>query len=550
MKRLIALFLACITVAAFAHDRKMFAYSQSLETFSGVLKELNTHYVDTIDIDKATHIGISAMLSQLDPYTVYFTEQEAKQFEEQSSGEYAGVGCTIMQREDGVYISEPFENTPAQECDIRAGDKIVMIDSDTVLNMKSDEVSNRMRGLPNTSLRMLLQRHGCDSLIDVNITRRIIQRNPVVYYGTLCDSVGYILLETFSQQAAEEVRKAFISLRENHDISALILDLRGNGGGLLHEAVEIISMFVPRGTSVLELRSKIKKDNYTYKTNQEPIDIDIPLCILTDEYTASASEVVAGALQDLDRAVILGERSFGKGLVQQVHSLPYNQQIKITVSYYYIPSGRSIQAIDYNHRNNDGRAIRIPDSLTNEYKTAGGRIVRDGGGITPDITIKSDTISNLHYYLFTGHHIFDYATQYVTRHDTIASAHEFTLSDADYEDFKKFVQQRNFKYDKMSSKVLDDLRKAMTFEGYIDSTSTQLIDSLSQLLEHNVNKDLDTFRPEIERSITQEIAQRYYFQQGNIIIGLRNEPVTTAAIEILLSPQDYNRILSAKKEDK
>lgn len=547
MKRLVALLLVGVTILAYANDRKMFAYSQSIETFSSILKELNIHYVDSIDIDKATHTGISAMLAELDPYTIYFNEQEAKQFEEQSSGEYAGVGCTIMQREDGVYISEPFENTPAQESNIRAGDKIVMIDNDTVLNMKSDEVSNRMRGLPNTSLRMVLQRQGCDSLINVNITRRIIQRNPVVYYGTLCDSIGYILLETFSQQAADEVRKAFISLREEHNITALILDLRGNGGGLVHEAIEIISMFVPRGTSVLELRSKIKQDNYTYKTEHQPIDTDIPLAILTDEYTASASEVVAGALQDLDRAIIVGERSFGKGLVQQIYPLPYDRKIKVTISYYYIPSGRSIQAIDYTSRNNNGRAIRIPDSLTNEFTTLGGRIVRDGGGITPDITIKADTMSNLHYYLFTGHHIFDFATQYAAKHDTIAPAHEFALTDADYNDFKEFIQNRDFKYDKMSGKILDDLRNAMTFEGYMDETSTQLINNLSQLLEHNINRDLDTFRREIERSLTQEIVQRYYYQRGNVIIGLRNEPVTDAAIKILLSPQAYQEILSPKK---
>ncbi len=547
MKRLVALLLVGVTILAYANDRKMFAYSQSIETFSSILKELNIHYVDSIDIDKATHTGISAMLAQLDPYTIYFNEQEAKQFEEQSSGEYAGVGCTIMQREDGVYISEPFENTPAQESNIRAGDKIVMIDNDTVLNMKSDEVSNRMRGLPNTSLRMVLQRQGCDSLINVNITRRIIQRNPVVYYGTLCDSIGYILLETFSQQAADEVRKAFISLREEHNITALIFDLRGNGGGLVHEAIEIISMFVPRGTSVLELRSKIKQDNYTYKTEHQPIDTDIPLAILTDEYTASASEVVAGALQDLDRAIIVGERSFGKGLVQQIYPLPYDRKIKVTISYYYIPSGRSIQAIDYTSRNNNGRAIRIPDSLTNEFTTLGGRIMRDGGGITPDITIKADTMSNLHYYLFTGHHIFDFATQYAAKHDTIAPAHEFVLTDADYNDFKEFIQNRDFKYDKMSGKILDDLRNAMTFEGYMDETSTQLINNLSQLLEHNINRDLDTFRREIERSLTQEIVQRYYYQRGNVIIGLRNEPVTDAAIKILLSPQAYQEILSPKK---
>ena len=548
MKRFIIIALACSCMAAFAsNDSRMFSYTRNMETFSSILKELNTHYVDTIDIDKAAQAGISAMLAQLDPYTIYFTEEEAKEFEEQNSGEYAGVGCTIVQRDSAVYISEPFENTPAQEAGIKAGDKIVMIDNDTVLNMKSDEVSRRMRGLPNTSLRMLLERVGCDAPIEVNVTRRIIQQNPVPYYGVLSDSVGYILLETFSQQAADEVRKAFMTLRKENHIKALILDLRGNGGGLVSEAVEIINMFVPRGITVLEARSKTSERNQVYKTNKEPIDTQIPLAVLINGYTASASEVLAGTLQDLDRAVIMGERSFGKGLIQQVFSLPYNRQLKVTVSYYYIPSGRSIQAIDYARRDKDGKAIRVPDSLTNEFTTAGGRIVRDGGGITPDIEVKSDTMSNLHYYLFAGHHLFDYATKYATEHETIAPAHTFHLTDSDYQDFKEFLQQRDFKYDKMSSKILEDLRKMMTFEGYIDPNSTQLLDSLSQQLQHNVNKDLDTFRKEIELSLTQEIAQRYYFQRGNIIVGLRNEPVTTAAIELLLSPEEYRKILSPSK---
>ena len=548
MKRLIFIALTCVCLVAYAsNDNKMFSYTQNVETFATILKELNTHYVDTINIDDAAKIGISAMLAQLDPYTIYFTEEEAKKFEEQNSGEYAGVGCTIMQCDSGVCISEPFENTPAHEAGIKAGDKIVMVDNDTVLNMKSDEVSRRMRGLPNTTLRMLLEREGCDTLINVNITRRIIQQNPVSYYGTLSDSIGYILLETFSQQAADEVRKAFISLRQDHNIKALILDLRGNGGGLVSEAVEIINMFVPRGITVLEARNKKGDKKQVYKTNKEPLDTTIPLAVLINEYTASASEVLAGTLQDLDRAVILGERSFGKGLIQQVFSLPYNRQVKVTISYYYIPSGRSIQAIDYARRDNEGKAMRVPDSLTNEFKTAAGRIVRDGGGITPDIEIKSDTMSNLHYYLFAGNHIFDYATHYAAVHDSIAPAHEFYLTDNDYDAFKAFLQQRNFKYDKMSSKMLDELRKMMTFEGYIDPHSTQLLDSLSQQLQHNINKDLDTFRKEIELSLTQEIAQRYYFQRGNIIVGLRNEPVTTAAIELLQSIDKYNKMLSPIK---
>ena len=549
MKRITILILCIVAMChAKANEKNLFSYTQNLEVFSDVLKNLNIYYVDTLDIDKSVKHGISAMLSTLDPYTIYFTEEEAKQFAEQNTGEYAGVGCTIMQRDSAVYVSEPFDNTPAQEVGLRAGDKIVMIDNDTVVGWKSDEVSKRMRGLPNTNLRMVVERPGNNTPIEVNITRRIIQRNPVVYYGTIANGVGYIMLETFSEKAADEVRKAFIDLKNNHGITSLILDLRDNGGGLVNEAVKILNLFVPRGTTVLESRGKIENSNHIYKTEKEPLDTKIPLAVLINGYTASASEVVAGALQDLDRAVILGDRSFGKGLIQQVFPLPYNRQLKVTVSYYYIPSGRSIQAIDYSKRDADGRVARMPDSLTNEFSTAAGRIVRDGGGITPDITVKADTMSHLHYYLYTGHHIFDFATDYAARHASIAPAVDFYLTDADYDEFKQFIQSRDFKYDKMSSKRLEELRESMTFEGYMDEQTTQLIKSIEERLQHNVNKDLDTFRREIELSLTQEIATRYYYQQGAIIVGLRGEPVTQRAIEILQSPQQYNEILSAEKK--
>ena len=549
MKRfVISLFIAvALTAMADKNERQMFSYSQNVEVFSDVLKRLSIHYVDTLDIDKSVKYGIGAMLSTLDPYTVYFTEEEAKEFAEQSTGEYAGVGCTIVQRDSAVYVSEPFEDTPAYEVGLRAGDKIVMIDNDTVLAWKSDDVSKRMRGLPNTSLRMVIERTGVDSLIEVNIMRRIITRNPVVHYGTVADGVGYILLETFSDKAADEVRKAFIELKEKNHITSLILDLRDNGGGLVGEAVDILSMFVPRGTTVLESRGKDADGNHVYKTNREPIDTQIPLVVLINGYTASSSEVVAGALQDLDRAVVVGERSYGKGLIQQVFPLPYNRTIKVTVSYYYIPSGRSIQAIDYTKRDADGRVARVPDSLTNEFKTAGGRIVRDGGGITPDIAIKPDTMSHLHYYLYMGHHIFDYATRYVSNHDTIAPAADFSLTDADYEAFKDFVEQRDFKYDKMSSKRLEELREAMTFEGYMDENAKHLIEQLEQSLQHNVRQDLDTFRKEIELSLAQEIVRRYYYQRGAIEVSLRGDTTIKGAVDLLQSPMQYKDILSPKK---
>lgn len=549
MKRfVISLFIAvALTAMADKNERQMFSYSQNVEVFSDVLKRLSIHYVDTLDIDKSVKYGIGAMLSTLDPYTVYFTEEEAKEFAEQSTGEYAGVGCTIVQRDSAVYVSEPFEDTPAYEVGLRAGDKIVMIDNDTVLAWKSDDVSKRMRGLPNTSLRMVIERTGVDSLIEVNIMRRIITRNPVVHYGTVADGVGYILLETFSDKAADEVRKAFIELKEKNHITSLILDLRDNGGGLVGEAVDILSMFVPRGTTVLESRGKDADGNHVYKTNREPIDTQIPLVVLINGYTASSSEVVAGALQDLDRAVVVGERSYGKGLIQQVFPLPYNRTIKVTVSYYYIPSGRSIQAIDYTKRDADGRVARVPDSLTNEFTTAGGRIVRDGGGITPDIAIKPDTMSHLHYYLYMGHHIFDYATRYVSNHDTIAPAADFSLTDADYEAFKDFVEQRDFKYDKMSSKRLEELREAMTFEGYMDENAKHLIEQLEQSLQHNVRQDLDTFRKEIELSLAQEIVRRYYYQRGAIEVSLRGDTTIKGAVDLLQSPVQYKEILSPKK---
>lgn len=550
MKRIGILALMCACVVAVAAEKSndsMFAYSQNLEIFASVLKELNTYYVDTVDVDKTTNAGIAAMLSQLDPYTVYFTEEEAKEFEELSVGEYAGVGCTIVQRDSAVYISEPFEDTPAHEAGLRAGDKIVAIDGDTVLGWPSDRVSKRMRGLPNTSLKMVLERKGADAPFEVTLTRRIIQRNPVVYYGVVADSVGYILLETFSKQAAEEVRKAFDDLRDNHHIASLIIDLRGNSGGLVSEAVDIIGMFVPRGTKVLESKGRIESSNHVYKTKFEPVDIKMPLAVLIDGYSASASEVVAGALQDLDRAVVMGERSFGKGLIQQVFPLPYNRQFKVTVSYYYTPTGRSIQAIDYTRRDANGKAVRVPDSLTNEYRTPRGRIVRDGGGITPDVVIKADTMSHLHYYLYRGHYMFDYATEYATKHDSIAPAADFYISDADYEEFKAYVASRDFKYDKMSSNQLKNLREMMTFEGYIDDTTTQLLDSIEQALQHNVSKDLDTFRKEIELSLMQEIVMRYYYQRGVVVVGLRNDPVTLAAIELLQSPQRYAELLAEPK---
>lgn len=532
------------------NDSENFSFSQNLDIYTQLLKELTTYYVDTIDLSKTVNNGINYMLNRLDPYTEYITEKESKDFYTHTTGEYGGIGSYIMQRDGGVFISEPYEGQPAQLAGVRAGDKIIMIDNDTVTSWSSSQVSERLKGQPNTPLKLTLLRPGTSNdTIVINLSRKKIQMNAVPYYGTVGDSIGYIYLNSFTDKAAEEVKEAFLDLKNNKHIKALILDLRGNTGGIMEAAIQIVNFFIPKGVEVLQTKGRIRQWDKTYKTTQEPIDTDIPLAILIDRNTASSSEIVSGALQDLDRAVIIGERSFGKGLVQQTRMLPYNGMLKVTIARYYIPSGRLIQAIDYSHRNPDGTVARIPDSLTNEFKTAHGRIVRDGGGIKPDIEPEVKKGSNLSYYLIRDFLIFDFATQYAAKHDTIASPETFFLTDSDYADFKEFVHKRDFKYDKQSNKILDSLREVAEFEGYLDDKTRQLCDSLAAQFNHDIEKDLDTFRPEIEELLTTEIVKRYYFQRGEMIVSQRNDSDIDAAIEVLDNQVRYKEILSPSQTE-
>lgn len=533
--------------AASGNDKKAFSFSQNLDIYTQLLKELDTYYVDTIDLDKTVGNGINVMLSQLDPYTEYITETESKDFYTHATGEYAGIGSYIMERDGAVYISEPYEGKPAQLAGVRAGDKIVMIDNDTVLGWKSAQVSERLKGQPNTPLQLVVERPGLSEPLSIKLMRKKIQMNAVPYYGIVSDSIGYIYLSSFTDKAATEVKEAVLDLKRNHEIKGLILDLRGNTGGILEAAIQIVNMFVPKGVEVLQTKGRIRQWDKTYKTTQEPIDTEIPLAILIDRNTASSSEIVSGALQDLDRAVIIGERSFGKGLVQQTRALPYNGMLKVTIARYYIPSGRLIQAIDYSRRNPDGSVARIPDSLTNEFRTAHGRIVRDGGGIKPDIEPEAKKASNLSYYLMRDFLIFDFATRYANLHDSIAEPRLFYLTDSDYDDFKAFVRERNFKYDKQSGKALDSLKEIAEFEGYLDENTRRLFDSLAEQFNHNIDKDLDTFRPEIEDMLTAEIVKRYYFQRGEMIVSQRNDCDLDAAVQILQSPLRYKNVLLPPK---
>ena len=399
-------------------DEKNFEISRNLDIFNSLFKELNMFYVDTINAEKAIGDGVNAMLARLDPYTEYIPEKEKDDFFFSTTGEYAGIGSFIMERDNAVYISEPYEGMPAQLAGLRPGDKIVMIDNDTVLGWKSAKVSERLKGPANTQLKVTVERPGVKDLLSFELTRKKIQMPAVPYYDVVCDSVGYIYLSSFTDTSAGEVKRALQDLKKR-GITSLVLDLRSNGGGILEQAVQIVNLFVPKGVEVLSTRGRNKKMDKIYKTTQEPVDVKMPLAVLIDGGTASSSEIVAGALQDLDRAVIIGSRSYGKGLVQSTRPLPYNGMLKVTIARYYIPSGRLIQAIDYSHRNPDGSVARIPDSLTHEFKTAHGRIVRDGGGIKPDVETSMERRGNISYYLMKDFYFFDYATRYAAEHDEI-----------------------------------------------------------------------------------------------------------------------------------
>ena len=528
-------------VSAQDNDRA-FETAKNISIFNSVLKELNTLYVDTFDLNKMVEKGINTMLYTLDPYTTYIPETETEDFKFMTTGEYGGIGSLITYRDSFTYIAEPYEGLPAQLSGLKAGDKILRVDSISAVGVPSDKVSERLKGPANTIVRIVVERpHTLDTLT-FDVVRKKITLPAVPYYGVREGGVGYIYLQSFTDKVAYEVKEAFLDLKKNHRIKSLILDLRGNPGGILDEALQIINYFVPKGTEVLSTRGRIGQWDKTYKTTQKPIDEKIPLAILINSESASASEIVSGTLQDLDRAVVIGERSFGKGLVQTTRPLPYNGMIKITTSKYYIPSGRSIQAIDYSHRNAAGRPERIPDSLTTAYTTAGGRIVRDGGGITPDVKIELPQIPNIVFYLVNDMYTFRFATQYAQKHDTIAPIEKFVITDEIYDEFKDYVKDKGFTYDRRTQKVLDELRKWAEFEGYLSDIDVE-IDSLSKKLSHNLDHDFANFRKEIAEQLAFEIVKRYYYQKGEICESLKNDPIVERAEEILLDPKQYRAIL-------
>lgn len=535
---------SCCTVSAASKNEKA-AIMRNLDIFNSIYKELQVFYVDSIDAEKSINTAIGAMLNDIDPYTEYIPAKEQDSFLSMTSGEYGGIGSYITERNGKVYISEPFENSPAHKAGLRAGDHIVKINNDTTAGWTSSKVSENLKGQAGTSLRIEVKRpYVVDSMLTFDIVREKIQVSAVPYYGVIKDNIGYIYLTSFTETAAKEVRDALIDLKKDPRVKSIILDLRGNGGGLLESAVKIVGLFVPKNTEVLRTRGKGHLSEKVYKTTSKPVDTEIPLAVFIDGGSASSSEITAGALQDLDRAVIIGSRSYGKGLVQSTRQLPYDGLLKVTIAKYYIPSGRLIQAIDYSHRNPDGSVARIPDSLTNLFKTKHGREVRDGGGITPDVKIEWDKMNRLTYNIIRDLWAFNYANRFYATTPSIASAEEFVITDSIFNDFKKFIDPDKFQYDKVCETMLGELRKTAEAEGYMNDETKAQFDALEGLLRHNLDKDLDNNRKAINEILSDEIVGRYYYQKGQVIDNLKYDEALDRAAAILNDPQAYRKILS------
>ncbi|EYA46144.1 S41 family peptidase [Bacteroides fragilis] len=546
---LLAAVLVAVAFFSFkSGDDRNFQIAKNLDTFNSIVKELDMFYVDTLDPNKTVREGIDYMLSSLDPYTEYYPEDDQAELQQMLNASFGGIGSLITynQKLKRSMIAEPFEGTPAAKVGLKAGDILMEIDGKDLAGKNNQEVSQMLRGAVGTSFKLKVERpdeKGGTRPLEFDIVRQTIQ-TPMIPYDTIFNkNVGYINLSTFSGTPSKDFKKTFLKLKKE-GITSLVIDLRGNGGGRLEEAVEIANFFLPRGKVIVTTKGKTKQASNTYKTLREPLDLDIPITVLVNGATASASEILSGAFQDFDRAVIVGSRTFGKGLVQTTRPLPYGGVMKLTTSKYYIPSGRCVQAIDYKHRNEDGSVGTIPDSLTTVFHTAAGREVRDGGGVMPDIEVKQEKLPNILFYLVRDNLIFDYATQYCLKHPSIPSPQEFKVTEADYNDFKAMVKKADFKYDQQSEKIMKTLKEAAKFEGYLDEASEE-IKALEKKLTHNLDRDLDYFSKDIRSMIADEIIKRYYYTRGGIIQQLKDDDGLQAALKILADPVKYRETLSA-----
>ena len=549
LKILILTFMALLpTLAAKADEKHKLQLSRQLSVFNSIVKELNLFYVDSIMPEKMIEKSIAAMLRSLDPYTVYYSEEESDELRMMTTGKYAGIGSIIRYHTDEktTVLAQPYEGMPAHKAGLQIADMIISVDGKPIKGMSTDSVSNMLRGEAGTKLTLEIERPGKKGTMTVKLERASISLPPISYYGMLNAETGYIQLESFTEECSKEMRRALVELKKK-GASSFVIDLRGNGGGLLNEAVEIVNLFVPKGKTIVTTKGKTKQSNEEYVTRKEPIEPDSPLVILVDGQSASASEILAGSLQDLDRAVIIGSRTFGKGLVQSSRSVNGGGYLKLTTAKYYIPSGRCVQALDYSHMIDEGRSSRIPDSLTTVFHTQAGREVRDGGGIRPDIEPKNEELSTLLFYLMQDMALFDFATEFKLKNDTIAPAATFTVSDETYSEFCEYLKSKNFSYDLRSVKMLADLKKLIEFEGLGDVVKEEL-KALENKLKADLGQSLQHFKKDIKHLIADEIVKRYYGQKGEIIYNLREDTDIKEACKLLNDKERYKNTLLPQKE--
>lgn len=538
---LIAVVIIAFSVTALKSDDKSFEISKQLNIFATLLREVNMFYVDEVNPGDLVSTGIKSMLRSLDPYTVYYPESEMEDVKLMTTGEYAGIGSIISKKGDKVIIREPYKNSPAAKAGLLPGDVILSIDGNSVKNKNTEDVSTMLKGQPGKEVSIKIQREFEVKPLEKKVVREKIQIPSVPYYGMVNDTTGYVYLTSFTDKSASDVREAIITLK-NKGAKAMILDLRGNTGGLLDQAVEIVNLFVPRGSKVVSTKGKVKQSDKEYTATKNPIVPDMPLAVLIDRGSASASEIVSGALQDLDRAVLIGERSFGKGLVQSVRDLAYNTKLKVTTGKYYIPSGRCIQALDYSHRNPDGSVGKVPDSLMTEYTTKAGRKVYDGGGIDPDVKIEAEKFARITEELVLQDLTFDFINSYALQHPEIASIRNFKITDDIYNRFKQYLKEKKFSYETESQQILEKLIKAAKTEKYYDGSQEQIA-RLQKDFAHSIDRDMDVFRDEITTFLTEQFIQRYYFMEGVIEYRATHDKEIRKATEILANQDEYKKIL-------